>query len=180
MPLCTADEIDRAVRAAADALPAWSETPAVERARVMFRFRELLHEHFEELAALVTREHGKTMAEARAEMQRGIEMVEFACGIPSLLMGQSLENLAPQRRLRNDAGIRWASASASRRSIFRRWCRCGCFPSRITCGNTFVLKPSEKVPLSADQARRVARRGRPARRRVQHRSRRQGLRSTRC
>src|SRR5262245_29032517 len=86
VPLCAAEEIDRAVRAAAEALPAWSETPAVERARVMFRFRELLQSGCEELAALVTREHGKTLAEARAEMQRGIEMVEFACGIPSLLM----------------------------------------------------------------------------------------------
>src|SRR5262245_34294935 len=68
VPFCTAAEIDRAVRSAADALPAWSETPAVERARVMFRFRELLHARFEELAALITREHGKTIAEARAEM----------------------------------------------------------------------------------------------------------------
>ena len=95
VPFCTADEIDKAVRAAAEALPAWSDTPAVDRARVMFRFREKMQASFEELAALVTREHGKTLAEARAEMQRGIEMVEFACGIPSLLMGQSLENLAP-------------------------------------------------------------------------------------
>src|SRR5262245_15825629 len=71
VPLCTAADIDRAVRSAAEALPAWSETPAVDRARVMFRFRELLGTHSEELAALVTREHGKTIAEARAEMQRG-------------------------------------------------------------------------------------------------------------
>ena len=102
MPFCTAEEIDRAVQAAAAALPAWSETPAVERARVMFRFRERLQASFEELAALVTREHGKTIAEARAEMQRGIEMVEFACGIPSLLMGQSLREPRPQRRLRDE------------------------------------------------------------------------------
>ena len=66
----------------------------VERARVMFRFRELLEEHFEELAALVTREHGKTLAEARAEVHRGIEVVEFACGIPSLITGESLANIA--------------------------------------------------------------------------------------
>src|SRR4051812_36609728 len=73
VPFCTAEEIDRAVRSAAEALPAWGETPAVERARVMFKFRELMHAHFDELAALVTREHGKTLAEARAEIQRGIE-----------------------------------------------------------------------------------------------------------
>src|SRR3954453_19181536 len=76
VPFCTPEEIDQAVRAAADALPAWSEMPAVERARVMFRFRERLQAQCEELAALITREHGKTLAEARAEMQRGIEMVE--------------------------------------------------------------------------------------------------------
>jgi len=90
VPYCTREEIDRAVRAASDALPAWSETPAVDRARVLFRFRERIQARFEELAALVTREHGKTIVESRAEMQRGIEMVEFACGIPSLLMGQAL------------------------------------------------------------------------------------------
>src|SRR5262245_14405078 len=67
VPFCTTEEIDRAVKAAADALPAWSQTPAVERARVMFRFRELMQARFEELASLVTREHGKTLAEARAE-----------------------------------------------------------------------------------------------------------------
>src|SRR5260370_18978401 len=86
--------MDGVVRCAGGALPAWSETPAVERARVLFRFRERLQARFEELATLITREHGKTIAEARAEMQRGVEMVEFACGIPSLLMGQALENLA--------------------------------------------------------------------------------------
>jgi hypothetical protein len=94
VPLCGAEEVDTAVQAAAGALPKWAETPVVERARVMFRFRELMQTHFEELAALVTREHGKTIAEARASVQRGIEMVEFACGIPSLVMGQHLENIA--------------------------------------------------------------------------------------
>src|SRR6478736_135662 len=70
VPFCTAEEIDRAVRAAAEALPAWSEMPAVERARVMFRFRELMQSRIDDLAALITREHGKTLAEAKAEMQR--------------------------------------------------------------------------------------------------------------
>ena len=88
VPFCSAEEVDRAVQAAAAALPAWAETPVVERARVMFRFRERLAAHAEELASLVTREHGKTLAEARASVQRGVEMVEFACGIPSLFMGQ--------------------------------------------------------------------------------------------
>jgi malonate-semialdehyde dehydrogenase (acetylating)/methylmalonate-semialdehyde dehydrogenase len=148
VPFCTADEIDRAVRSAADALPAWSETPAVERARVMFRFRELVQARCEELAALVTREHGKTIAEARAEMQRGIEMIEFACGIPSLLMGQALENLAPQvdcETSRHAVGVCVGITPFNFPSMVPLWM----FPVAITCGNTFVLKPSEKVPLSA-------------------------------
>src|SRR5262245_16629063 len=126
VPFCTPDEIDRAVRTAAEALPAWSETPAVERARAMFRFRELLQSRFEELAALVTREHGKTLAEARAEMQRGIEMVEFACGIPSLLMGQALENLAPSvdcETSRHPIGVCVGITPFN----FPSMVRCGCF-----------------------------------------------------
>lgn len=148
VPYCTAEEVDRAVRVAAEAFPAWSETPAVERARVMFRFRELMQKQFEELAALVTREHGKTISEARAEMQRGIEMVEFACGIPSLLMGQSMENLAPNvdcETNRHPLGVCVGITPFNFPSMVPLWM----FPVAITCGNTFILKPSEKVPLSA-------------------------------
>ncbi len=148
VPFCTPEEIDRAVKAAADALPAWSETPVVERAKVMFRFREKLQARFEELAALVTREHGKTMGEARAEMQRGIEMVEFACGIPSLLMGQALENLAASvdcETSRHPVGVCVGITPFNFPSMVPLWM----FPVAITCGNTFILKPSEKVPLSA-------------------------------
>src|SRR5256714_7583779 len=148
VPFCTADEINKAVQAAAEALAAWSDTPAVDRARVMFRFREKMQAHFEELAALITREHGKTLAEARAEMQRGIEMVEFACGIPSLLMGQALENLAPGvdcQTSRHPVGVCVGITPFNFPSMVPLWM----FPVAITCGNTFVLKPSEKVPLSA-------------------------------
>jgi len=94
VPLCDAAEADRAVQAAAAALPAWSDCPVVDRARIMFRFRELLVREKEGLARLVTREHGKTLTEARASVERGIEMVEFACGIPSLIMGQCVQNIA--------------------------------------------------------------------------------------
>ena len=148
VPLCTVEEIDLAVRSAHDALPAWAETPAVERARVMFRFRERMHARFEELAALVTREHGKTIVESRAEMQRGIEMVEFACGIPSLLMGQCLENLATSvdcETSRHPVGVCVGITPFNFPSMVPLWM----FPVAIACGNTFVLKPSEKVPLSA-------------------------------
>ncbi len=148
VPLCSAEEVGQAVQAAADALPKWAETPAVDRARVMFKFRELLQANFEEIAALVTREHGKTIAEARAEVQRGIEMVEFACGIPSLLMGQSLENLAPQvdcETQRHPVGVCAGITPFNFPFMVPLWM----FPVSITCGNTFVLKPSEKVPLSS-------------------------------
>jgi malonate-semialdehyde dehydrogenase (acetylating)/methylmalonate-semialdehyde dehydrogenase len=148
VPFCTAAEIDRAVHAGAEAFPAWSETPAVDRARIMFRFRERIQAHFDELAALVTREHGKTLAEARAEMQRGLEMVEFACGIPSLLMGQTLENLAASvdcETNRHPLGVCVGITPFNFPSMVPLWM----FPVAITCGNTFVLKPSEKVPLSA-------------------------------
>ena len=147
-PFCTPEEIDRAVQAAAAALPAWSETPAVERARVMFRYRDLLQSRFADLAALVTREHGKTLAEARAEVQRGIEMVEFACGMPSLLMGQALENLAPSvdcQTSRQAVGVCAGITPFNFPFMVPLWM----FPVAIACGNTFVLKPSEKVPLSA-------------------------------
>lgn len=144
VPLCPADEVDRAVRAAHEALPAWGDTPVVERARVMFRFREKLHARFEELAALVTCEHGKTPAEARAEMQRGIEMVEFACGIPSIIMGQALENLATsvdcETSRNRSVGVCAGITPFNFPSMVPMWM----FPVAITCGNTFVLKPSEK------------------------------------
>jgi malonate-semialdehyde dehydrogenase (acetylating)/methylmalonate-semialdehyde dehydrogenase len=148
VPLCTVVEIEHAVKVAADALPSWADTPVVERARVMFRFRERLHSRFEELAALVTREHGKTIAEARAEMQRGIEMVEFACGIPSLIMGQCLENIATNvdsETSRHPVGVCVGITPFNFPSMVPLWM----FPVAITCGNTFILKPSEKVPLSA-------------------------------
>jgi malonate-semialdehyde dehydrogenase (acetylating) / methylmalonate-semialdehyde dehydrogenase len=148
VPFCTPEEVDRAVQTAAAAFPAWAETPIVERARVMFRFREQLANHADELAGLATREHGKTLAEARASVQRGIEMVEFACGIPSLFMGQTLANIARQvdcETIRHPLGVCVGITPFNFPVMVPLWM----FPVAITCGNTFVLKPSEKVPLSA-------------------------------
>ena len=93
-PMCGSREVDMAVRSAQAALPDWSETPVVERARLMFRYVHLLEKHFEELSQLVTREHGKTLEESRGSVRRGIEVVEFACGAPSMLMGDSMEQIA--------------------------------------------------------------------------------------
>lgn len=148
LPLCSAAEVARVVESAANAFPAWRETAVIERARVLFRYRELLQQHFDELASLITREHGKTLAESRAEVRRGIEMVEFACGIPSLLMGQSLANIASNvdaEVLRHPLGVCVGIAPYNFPVMVPMWM----FPVAIVCGNTFVLKPSEKVPLSA-------------------------------
>jgi malonate-semialdehyde dehydrogenase (acetylating)/methylmalonate-semialdehyde dehydrogenase len=148
VPLCTPTEVDRAVQAAAAVLPAWAETPVVERARVLFRYRELLVAHADGLAHLVTREHGKSLSEARASVQRGIEVVEFACGVPSLLMGQVLPNLARGvdcETVRHPVGVCVGITPFNFPVMVPLWM----FPIAIVCGNTFVLKPSEKVPSSA-------------------------------
>src|SRR5262249_58071170 len=87
-------EVNAAVEAAAAAFPAWMETPPVERARVLFRFKMLLEENFEDIVRCNTREHGKTLVESRGDVKRGMEVVEFACGVPSLMMGEHLENIA--------------------------------------------------------------------------------------
>ena len=148
VPLCGSAEADAAVSAAANALPTWSATPIVERARLMFRYREILQRHFEDLAALITREHGKTIAESRAEIQRGIEVVEFACGVPSLFMGQTLGNIAVDVDAdvqRHPVGVCVGVTPYNFPAMVPMWM----FPIALVCGNTFVLKPSEKVPLSA-------------------------------
>ena len=151
VPLCSAAETEAVVEAAAAALPGWGETPVVERGRVMFRYRELLESHFEELAAIITREHGKTLAESRAEVRRGIEVVEFACGISSLIMGQSLPNVAASvdsEAVRHPIGVCVGITPYNFPTMVPMWM----FPVALMCGNSFILKPSEKVPLSAVRA----------------------------
>jgi malonate-semialdehyde dehydrogenase (acetylating) / methylmalonate-semialdehyde dehydrogenase len=151
VPYCDAKQTGEVVEAAAAALPAWAETPVVERARVMFRFRALMEENFEELAALVTREHGKTLSEARAEVNRGIEVIEFACGIPSLITGEILPNIAGDvdaEAVKHPVGVCVGITPYNFPSMVPLWM----YPIALTCGNTFVLKPSEKVPLSATRA----------------------------
>ena len=147
-PLCGPEEATAAVEAAAGAVEAWSQTPVVERAQLMFRFRELLISHFDELVALVTREHGKTLVEAAAEVNRGQELLEFACGIPSLYMGRSLANIAAEvdaETVRHPIGVCVGITPFNFPNMVPLWM----FPVAVTCGNTFILKPSEKVPLSA-------------------------------
>jgi len=147
-PMCTAAHVNDAVQAAAAAFPAWWETPPVERARVLFRFKMLLEENFEQVARCNTREHGKTLIESRGDVRRGIEVVEFACSIPSLLSGQTLENVARGidcETVRQPLGVCVGITPFNFPAMVPLWM----YPVALACGNTFVLKPSEKVPLTA-------------------------------
>jgi len=147
-PLCTTAHVHEAVEAAAGAFPAWMETPPVERARVLFKFKALLEENFDALVCSNTREHGKTLVESRGDVKRGIEMVEFACGVPSLLMGEVLENMARGidcESIRQPLGVCAGITPFNFPCMVPLWM----YPVAIACGNTFVLKPSEKVPLTS-------------------------------
>ena len=149
-PMCSASDVDAAVQAANKALPAWRETPVVERAHVMYRFRELLANHAEEVARILSREHGKTYAESLASVQRGVEMVELACSVPALISGEIMENLAPNvdsETVRHPLGIVAGITPFNFPAMVPLWM----YPIAITCGNCFVLKPSPRVPLSAQR-----------------------------
>ncbi|MGB7161297.1 MAG: CoA-acylating methylmalonate-semialdehyde dehydrogenase [Tepidisphaeraceae bacterium] len=148
VPFCSADEVNRVIEIAHAALGAWANKPVVERCRFLFKFREALVQHAEEIARCVTREHGKTLAESRASVQRGMEVVEFACGVPSLIMGQSIQNIAREvdcETIRHPVGVCAGITPFNFPAMVPLWM----YPIAIACGNTFVLKPSEKVPLSA-------------------------------
>jgi malonate-semialdehyde dehydrogenase (acetylating)/methylmalonate-semialdehyde dehydrogenase len=148
VPMCTKEHVDLAVEAAADAFPNWRDTPPVERARLFFRYRQLIEEHFDRICQSVSREHGKTLAEARGSAYRGIENVEYACGVPTLLMGDTLENLARGvdcETMHQPLGVCVGITPFNFPAMVPMWM----FPLAIACGNTFVLKPSEKVPLTA-------------------------------
>jgi malonate-semialdehyde dehydrogenase (acetylating)/methylmalonate-semialdehyde dehydrogenase len=146
-PLSTGEDLDAAVQAAKKAFPAWRDTPVVVRARAMFRFRQLLEDHFEELAATVTREHGKTLEESRGSVRRGIECVEVACGTPSLMMGYGLENIASGidcNVIRQPLGVCAAIVPFNFPAMVPLWF----LPFAVATGNTFIVKPSEQVPLT--------------------------------
>ena len=147
VPLSGAQDVDTAVRAAREAFPKWREVPVVLRARYLFRFKALLEEHFEEIARLVVQENGKTLHEARGSLRRGIENVEHACGMPTLLMGDSLEDVAAgidSEFFRQPMGVFAAITPFNFPAMVPLWF----YPYAIAAGNTFVLKPSEQVPLT--------------------------------
>ena len=148
VPLGDAQDVDRAVAAAAAAFPAWSATPPVRRVRIFARFLELLTAHHKELASIVSEEHGKVFLDAMGSVQRGIEVVEFACGAPHLLkgeyaasVGRDIDTYSRLEPLGVCAGITPFNFPA----MVPLWM----FPIAIVCGNTFVLKPSEKDPSAS-------------------------------
>jgi malonate-semialdehyde dehydrogenase (acetylating)/methylmalonate-semialdehyde dehydrogenase len=147
VPLGTAKDVDEAVAAAERAFPAWRDTPAPVRARYLFELRNVMEKHLGELAVLCTAEHGKTLEESRGDVRRGIDNVETAAGIPSLMMGQALEQIATGIdciSVRQPMGVFAAIAPYNFPSMVPLWF----LPYAIATGNTFVVKPSEKVPLS--------------------------------
>ncbi|CAM4493762.1 malonate-semialdehyde dehydrogenase (acetylating)/methylmalonate-semialdehyde dehydrogenase [Paenibacillus endophyticus] len=150
VPLSTKEDVDKAVIAAKAAFQSWSKTPVPKRARVLFKYQQLLVEHWEELAQLITRENGKSYNEAYGEVLRGIECVEFAAGAPNLMMGKQLPDIASHIEsgmYRYPIGVIGGITPFN----FPMMVPCWMFPLAIACGNTFVLKPSERTPLLAER-----------------------------
>lgn len=146
--LSSAKEVNAAVDAAAKAFPAWSATPPIKRARVMFAFKQWVEDHMDELAHIITAEHGKTVDDARGEIQRGLEVVEFACGIPHLLKGEFTEQVGSgidAWSLRQPLGVCVGITPFNFPMMVPMWM----YPVAIACGNTFVLKPSERDPSAS-------------------------------
>ncbi len=146
--LASADEVSAAIESARAALPKWAETPPLQRARVMFKFKELIEKHMDELAAIVTDEHGKVLSDARGSVQRGLEVVEFACGIPHLLRGDYTENVGrgvDSYSVRQPVGVCAGITPFNFPVMVPLWM----FPIAAACGNTFILKPSEKDPSAS-------------------------------
>jgi malonate-semialdehyde dehydrogenase (acetylating)/methylmalonate-semialdehyde dehydrogenase len=148
VPFASEAEVSAAVEAAHKAFPAWAATPPLRRARVMFKFKELLDQHAGELAEIITSEHGKVLSDAKGEVTRGIEVVEFACGIPHLLKGEYTEQVGTgvdSYSVRQPLGVCAGITPFNFPVMVPMWM----FPIAIACGNTFILKPSERDPSAS-------------------------------
>src|SRR6266568_3313317 len=147
VPLTQPEEIDEAAQVAQSAFADWRRTPSIERIQYLFKFKQLLDEHFDEIARLTTQECGKTLAESQGELRRGIENVEVATGIPSLMMGYNVEDIArgiDEHMFRQPVGVVAAITPFNFPGMIPLWY----LPYAIACGNCFILKPSEKVPMT--------------------------------
>jgi len=147
VPLSSKKEVDHAISCARDAFPAWRRTPPLQRARYLFKLKNVLEEHFEDVSRILVEENGKTLPEARGSVRRGIENVEVAAGIPSLMMGQALEDIADGidcAAIRQPLGVFACVTPFNFPAMVPLWF----LPHAVACGNTFVVKPSEQCPLS--------------------------------
>jgi malonate-semialdehyde dehydrogenase (acetylating)/methylmalonate-semialdehyde dehydrogenase len=147
VPYADESDIDRAVRTAHEAYLKWREVPVVDRVQVLYRYKALLDKYADDVAAVLTRENGKTADDAKAETRRAIQMVEVACGMPSLMMGDSLNDVAREidcKTIRQPIGVCAGITPFNFPAMVPMWM----VPFAIACGNAFVLKPSEKVPLT--------------------------------
>jgi malonate-semialdehyde dehydrogenase (acetylating)/methylmalonate-semialdehyde dehydrogenase len=147
VPLSTVEEANRAVEAAHAAFEEWRETPPFTRARYMFRLKNLMEERFEDLARLIVQEHGKILDEARGEVRRGIENVEVAAGVPSLMMGYNMEDVSvgiDEDCVYQPAGVFCCVAPFNFPNMVPLWF----LPYAVACGNTYIVKPSEQCPMS--------------------------------
>lgn len=147
-PLAPVAQVQDAIAAAHDALPGWAAMPAMRRARILFRFKQLLDDNADKLAAIITDEHGKVLSDAAGEVQRAIEVVEFACGIPHLMKGEFSENVGTNidaYSLRQPVGVCAGITPFNFPMMVGMWM----FPVAIACGNTFVWKPSERDPSAS-------------------------------
>ena len=150
-PYATAEEIDRVVRSAHEAFLRWREVPVVERVQVFYRYKDLLERRQDEVARILSTENGKTLEDAKGSVRRAIQMVEAACGMPSLMMGYSLDNVAKGidcQTIRQPLGVCVGITPFNFPAMVPMWM----YPFAIACGNAFVLKPSEKVPLTPTRA----------------------------
>jgi malonate-semialdehyde dehydrogenase (acetylating)/methylmalonate-semialdehyde dehydrogenase len=147
LPYASVAETNRAVEAAHAAFQSWKDTPVVDRVQPLYKFKALLEKHANEVADILTRENGKTVEDARVEVRRAIQMVEVACGMPSLMMGDSLNDVArgiDSRTVREPLGVCAGITPFNFPAMVPMWM----YPFALACGNTFVLKPSEKVPMT--------------------------------
>jgi malonate-semialdehyde dehydrogenase (acetylating)/methylmalonate-semialdehyde dehydrogenase len=154
VPMSTTSDVNAAVEAAEKATDRWRRTPLGHRVQYLFELKQLLEAHFDELARTIVMENGKTLAEARGELRRAIENVEVACGIPMLMQGYNLEDIAPgidESMIRQPVGIVAAITPFNFPAMIPFWY----LPYAIACGNCFLLKPSEKVPLTMQLAFRL-------------------------
>ena len=147
VPLSDASEVTKAIDAASAAYPAWRRTPPEDRIQPLFKLKNLLEEHVDDISRLITQENGKTFTEAKAEMRRAIENVEVACGIPTMMQGYNLEDVArgiDEMMIRQPLGVTAAIVPFNFPGMIAFWF----LPYAIATGNTFILKPSERVPLT--------------------------------